>query len=195
MFREFLWFHQRPCIKLQLLHLLKPRGGGGSPRCVGLIQSSTPHQDSGLALPCWSKIVGGHGIGGLQWHSKELSLDRFSPAKSPCDHPTLGSMLLVARDAFRHSSILPSPIVPVLRSPEFVQGLQNPNFRHLALKGCLHLCDFFGTGWPALLFCLYDSCRPPFLLLEWFPNAQFSSSVFTLPGYTLPAHGTGGYLP
>lgn len=75
--------------------------------------------------------------------------------KALSDHPTLGSTLSVDRDAFRHSSIspLPSLLVRILGSPEFIPGLQNPHFQRLAVSGHLHLCDFFGTRQSALPLC------------------------------------------
>lgn len=128
MFREFVWSHRRPRLKLKLLHL-HPQGGG------------LPDVMAYYRAVHLTRIVDWYCHGeAKQWVAMELedSNDTVkswpwitcSLPKALSDHSTLGSTLSVDRDAFRHSSIspLPSLLVRILGSPEFILGLQNPHF-------------------------------------------------------------------
>lgn len=151
MFREFVWSHQRPRLKLQLLHLMKFWGG------VGLPDVRTYYRAVHLA-----RIVDWHCHGAVtHWVAMELG-DSNDTAKSwPWitsslpkalrDHPNFGSTLSVTRDTFRHSSLSPTPssLVTILGNPEFLPGLQNLHFWHLAVSG-----RFSGARWSALPHCL-----------------------------------------
>lgn len=147
-FREFLFSHQRPPLKLQRLHL-HPRGGVGLPDVMAYYRAV--HLTRIVDWYCHGEAK--------QWVAMELedSNDTVmscvwitsSLPKALSNHPTIGSTLLVARDTFRHSSIspVPSPLVPILSwaIQNLYQAFGNPHFQRLAVSGCLHLCDFFGA--------------------------------------------------
>lgn len=95
--------------------------------------------------------------------------------KSLIEHPTLGSTLLVARDAFLHSLVspLPSPMAPVLGNPEFPPILKILISRDWTWVGGA----IFVTLWvPTVSFPPLQGYLPR--ILPWTSEMAFSYAIF-----------------
>lgn len=101
-FCDFVWSHRKPRIRLQLLHLTKHRGGVGLPDVKAYYRAA--HLTRLVHWHCHAEAK--------HWVAMEIEDSKDTAKSWPwiasplpkalIKHPTLGSTLLVARDAFRH---------------------------------------------------------------------------------------------
>lgn len=164
LFREFVWSHRQPRIKLQLLYMAKHRGGVGLPNMKAYYRAT--HLTRLIDWYCHAEAK--------QWVTMELE-DSGGTAKSwpwlatpipktLTDHPTLGSTLQVARETFRKTSIspTPSPMIPILGNPDFPPGCQGPIYRSLSDENRWpHLHDFLGPNGQLNAAAGLEDLNPP----------------------------------
>lgn len=100
-------------------------------------------------------------------------------------HPTLGSTIQVARDAFRHSSVspIPSPMVPIPGNPDFLPGCRGPVFRYLTAEGRWpHLHDFLGPTGQLTADAGMPGSDPPLDFLSGLQLRNFLRRCARTPG-------------